>query len=161
HCSSRACWHRPSPCHPNRDTARRARPSRRTEEPALPGRRPRVSASPCAGASISNQRTLTRHDPSGNPRPQHSMRHARWLLIVLVFVAGCASRAPQKVPPPDFSGFLDDYSMLHPGASGEVALVYRNPDAQWTAYDKVLFEPVTLWRSGKSSLDPVPEGDLL
>src|SRR5262249_14021643 len=31
----------------------------------------------------------------------------------------------------------------------------------WTSYDKVLFEPVTLWRSGRHSLDAVPEGDLL
>jgi hypothetical protein len=87
------------------------------------------------------------------------MRRSRAFAIALVFAVGCASRA--KVPPTDFSGFLDDYSVLRPGASGEVALIYRNLDAQWTTYDKVLFELVTLWRSGKNSLDPVPEGDLL
>jgi Protein of unknown function (DUF3313) len=59
------------------------------------------------------------------------------------------------------SGFLDDYTLLREGAPGEVALVYRNPDADWTRYDKVLLEPVTLWRSGWNSLDPVPEDDLL
>ena len=59
------------------------------------------------------------------------------------------------------SGFLDDYALLREGGPGEVGLVYRNPAADWTAYDKVLLEPVTLWRSGRKSLDPVPEGDLL
>ena len=39
--------------------------------------------------------------------------------------------------------------------------MYRDPAARWDAYDKVLFEPVTLWRSGRKSLDPVPERDLL
>src|SRR4029077_5170198 len=39
-------------------------------------------------------------------------------------------------------------------------LVYRNPAANWAAYDKVLFEPVTIWQSGKHSLDEVPEDDL-
>jgi hypothetical protein len=59
------------------------------------------------------------------------------------------------------SGFLDDYSFLREGAPGDVMLVYRNPNADWTRYDKVLLEPVTLWRSGRNSLDPVPEEDLL
>jgi hypothetical protein len=59
------------------------------------------------------------------------------------------------------SGFLDDYSVLREGAPGQVALVYLNPKADWARYDKVLLEPVTLWRSGRHSLDPVPEDDLL
>ena len=59
------------------------------------------------------------------------------------------------------SGFLDDYSLLREGGPNEVALVYRNPEANWPAYREVLFEPVTLWRSGRKSLDPVPREDLL
>jgi len=79
---------------------------------------------------------------------------------ILVLVAGAC--APKRVrQPPDVSGFLDDYSLLREGGPGQVRLVYRNPKADWAAYDKILFEPVTLWRSGKKSLDPVPEEDLL
>ena len=81
------------------------------------------------------------------------------LAVTILLVAACATR--RTPPPADVSGFLDDYSLLRPGGAGEVALVYRNPDAQWRSYDKVLLEPVTLWRSGRGSLDPVPEGDLL
>src|SRR2546428_8167837 len=87
------------------------------------------------------------------------MGRSHVLTLALLFVAACASRRPG--PPADFSGFLDDYSLLRRGGPDDVALVYRDPDADWPAYDKVLFEPVTLWRSGRHSLDAVPEGDLL
>jgi len=79
--------------------------------------------------------------------------------LFLAVVAGCSARrgpAPREV-----SGFLDDYSLLRAGAPGEVALVSRNPKADWASYDKVLLEPITLWRSGRKSLDAVPEQDLL
>jgi len=87
------------------------------------------------------------------------MRRTCRFTIALLLVAACGTR--RTGPPADVSGFLDDYSLLRKGGPDEVALVYRNPDAHWTSYDKVLFEPVTLWRSGRKSLDPVPEGDLL
>jgi len=83
----------------------------------------------------------------------------RLLLVGALLAGGCApARRPQPV---DASGFLDDYSLLRAGGPDEVGLVYRNPKAAWTTYDKVQLEPVTLWRSGRKSLDPVPETDLL
>jgi uncharacterized protein DUF3313 len=82
-------------------------------------------------------------------------------LVLLGGVAGCTSLRHPAQPRQEVSGFLDDYSLLREGAPGEVALVYRNPEAKWTSYDKILLEPVTLWRSGRKSLDPVPEEDLL
>jgi hypothetical protein len=86
-------------------------------------------------------------------------RPAGSLALIVVVVAACASH--RSATPRETSGFLDDYSLLRPGAAGEVALVYRNPQADWTSYDKILLEPVTLWRSGRKSLDAVPEEDLL
>src|SRR5512143_54951 len=87
------------------------------------------------------------------------MRRSSAITLALVFVAACATHRPHETT--DVSGFLDDYSVLRPGGPDEVALVYRDPDVAWTSYDKVLFEPVTLWRSGRKSLDSVPEHDLL
>jgi len=81
-------------------------------------------------------------------------------ILLLFLVCGCAART-QMHPNQQMSGFLDDYSVLREGAPGDVALVYRNPSADWSRYDKVLLEPVTLWRSGRQSLDPVPQDDLL
>ncbi len=95
------------------------------------------------------------------------MCRPRLVTIVLasLALAACAAgqRSPGSIPVPAqaTSGFLDDYSLLREGGPGEALFVYRNPDARWQNYDKALFEPVTLWRSGKGSLDPVPEGDLL
>src|SRR5881398_3746025 len=80
-------------------------------------------------------------------------------LLVVLLAAGCAHR--QVVSPAEMSGFLDDYSLLREGGPDEVRLVYRNPKADWPAYHKVLLEPVTLWRSGRKSLEPVPREDLL
>lgn len=82
------------------------------------------------------------------------------LTLLVAAVAGCAQRAPMP-PNAELSGFLDDYSLLREGGPNEVRLVYRNPEADWPAYHKVLLEPVTLWRSGRKSLAPVPEEDLL
>jgi len=79
-------------------------------------------------------------------------------LLVLV-ASGCAHRHP--TPPAEMSGFLDDYALLREGGRNDLALVYRAPDANWPAYDKVLIEPVTLWRSGRKSLEPIPREDLL
>src|SRR5207247_9177652 len=76
-----------------------------------------------------------------------------------LFVGGCAHR--HAAPPAEMSGFLDDSALLREGGPNDSALVYRAPDANWSAYDKVLLEPVTLWRSGRKSLEPVPQEDLL
>jgi hypothetical protein len=82
------------------------------------------------------------------------------VLVLVILVGGCAHRRP--VPPPaEMSGFLDDYALLREGGPNELWLVYRNPQTNWRAYDKVFFEPVTLWRSGRKSLEPVPKEDLL
>jgi Protein of unknown function (DUF3313) len=86
-------------------------------------------------------------------------RTARVLLLLLLAAVACAR--PQPVPPPDTSGFLDDYSLLREGAANELHLIYRNPKADWHAYHAVMLEPVTLWRSGRRSLQPVPQEDLL
>src|SRR5262245_51467622 len=84
------------------------------------------------------------------------------LLLVMLTALSCSARRPHPAPPPpDMSRFLDDYSLLRAGGSDEVRLIYRNPDADWTRYDAVLLEPVTVWRSGSKSLDAVGEDDLL
>jgi len=83
-------------------------------------------------------------------------------LVAAFFVllsAGCTHR--RASPPTEMSGFLDDYTLLRDGGPNELWRVYRNPKVDWHAYRAVLLEPVTLWRSGRKSLDPVPQEDLL
>src|SRR5262245_654005 len=81
------------------------------------------------------------------------------VVALLVLLGACAHR--RAAPPPETSGFLDDYALLRPGGPNDLYLVYHNPTTDWRSYDKVLLEPVTLWRSGRKSLEPVPREDLL
>jgi len=88
---------------------------------------------------------------------------ARALVLLALLAAACAPvrhAGPRSGPDPETSGFLDDYKNLRPVEDGSNARVYRNPDAHWTTYKQVLLEPVSLWRSGRRSLDPVPQADL-
>lgn len=105
------------------------------------------------------------------------MKRALAIALGISLLAACSARqkaappaapaaAPSAKPAPavatgDSSGFLDDYSALRPGGPDDVLQVYRNPSADWQSYDKILLEPVTLWRSGKKSLTPISEEDLL
>lgn len=81
------------------------------------------------------------------------------LALALAVAVACAHR-PATLRPADTSGFLDDYARLRPGPPDGASWVYRNPDARVAAYDRILFEPVAIWRSGKHSLDAIPETDL-
>jgi hypothetical protein len=74
-------------------------------------------------------------------------------------LSGCVASS-RAADPRTTSGFLDNYSRLRKGGSEQPTLVYRNPDAHWMRYDRVLFEPVTIWRSGKGSLGDIAEEDL-
>jgi len=82
-------------------------------------------------------------------------------LALLLALGALACGAHRRPTPTDMSGFLDDYALLRPGGPGDVRLVYRNPAADWHRYHSVMLEPITIWRSGRKSLDPVPEDDLL
>jgi hypothetical protein len=42
------------------------------------------------------------------------------------------------------SGFLSDYSELHPGSKDQALLVYFNPNARWGEYNSVLIDKVTI-----------------
>ena len=80
-----------------------------------------------------------------------------WLVGFAALLASCASEASGFKP----SGFLSDYSLLteHEGESG---LMYYNESADFTAYDKVLIEPITIWAPDSSAIAvPMDELDML
>jgi hypothetical protein len=114
-----------------------------------------------AGRASEVMERRNRATPVG-ARPGNASERALALLclpLLLMLVATCACSAKPSVR--EWSGFLHDYSGLRLGGPGQLPFIYRNPDARWTSYDKVLMEPVALWRSGSKSLAQIPEDDLL
>jgi hypothetical protein len=65
------------------------------------------------------------------------------LALALTLVA-CTTRQSRSVKT---SGFLGDYSQLREGEGSEALLVYFNPATDFTKYDKVLIDSVTMWAS--------------
>lgn len=88
------------------------------------------------------------------------MTWLRELLVLSLLTALVACAPTQQVRTVEPSGFLGDYSMLREGGEGEPLLIYRNPHASLAAYDKVLIDPVTIWREGNSDLNDIPQKDL-
>ncbi len=81
------------------------------------------------------------------------------LMIAATFlVSGCA-RTKQARSVQD-SGFLGDYSMLEKGKKGEALETYRNPDADWPSYSKILLDPVAIWSRAEKRIDSTPQEDL-
>jgi Protein of unknown function (DUF3313) len=48
--------------------------------------------------------------------------------------------------------FGENLSLLQPGAEGQAAMVYVNPNAQWSQYNKIMLEPVEFWDRANSSV---------
>ncbi len=71
--------------------------------------------------------------------------------ILVVLLAGCAET--KQICAVDTSGFLDDYSILREGKEGEAARVYSNPNADWSIYNKMLLDPITIWRPPQTNLE--------
>jgi hypothetical protein len=80
-------------------------------------------------------------------------RALRTLLGVLLLVAlsACSTTKQAPVRP---SGFLGDYSEMTRGTtSNDPELTYEAPNVAWKTYDKVLLDPVTIWRSQGATLE--------
>lgn len=83
---------------------------------------------------------------------------ATTILFTALLFTGCS--ATHQASDVETSGFLKDYSLLEEGGEGEALLVYRNPDADFSKYDKILLEQIELWRPADSELAELPEEDI-
>lgn len=93
----------------------------------------------------------------------HDLILASFLALVLLAAVGCATTKQASLPEEaDIveSGFLTDYTLLAPGAEDQPLLRYRNPDADFSKYDKLIFDRVHVWSTEKKSLDPVEAEEL-
>jgi hypothetical protein len=77
----------------------------------------------------------------------------------VALIAGCA--ATQQARDVETSGFLgSDYGLLREGQNDEALRVYRNPNAEWAAYDKIKLDPVTIWAGKDSEFEDFAQPDL-
>jgi hypothetical protein len=77
--------------------------------------------------------------------------------VAVMLVVGCArTKQARKF---EGSGFLDDYTVLQAGGKGEELMIYRNPDAYWPGYKKILLDPIQIWRD-KEKAEKAPLEDL-
>ena len=62
--------------------------------------------------------------------------------FLIAFAAGCASTASK---PYQHSGFLSDYSRLHPSGKDKEAEIYIDPAVDFKQYDKILLERIRVY----------------
>jgi Protein of unknown function (DUF3313) len=85
-------------------------------------------------------------------------------LAGLLTIAGCSQTvAPSpsvvermsgsaEASAPSGAGFLKNYSLLKHGNEGQPEWIYKNPQANWSNYTKVMIDPVTFIASSNSSV---------
>jgi hypothetical protein len=67
------------------------------------------------------------------------------VIVLALLPTGCATtRQARSV---EKSGFLGDYSMLEEGKDDSALLLFVDESADWSVYDKVRIESVTIWTS--------------
>ena len=92
------------------------------------------------------------------------------LVILFAMLAGCAQTVSSKPAVVNqvasgensaASGFFgSDLSLLQPGQEGQAAMVYVNPSAQWSQYNKIMLEPVEFWDDPSSKVSPTDQHTL-
>lgn len=73
--------------------------------------------------------------------------------VLTISISGCADTTRDRTV--HYSGFLGDYSNLVKGDGKEAERRYLRPDVDWGSYDRVLLDPVMLWRGDQSRHDGV------
>jgi hypothetical protein len=80
--------------------------------------------------------------------------HKRILMVLVITgLTACATTKEGAVP--EHTGFLRAPQLLTAGKPGQAQLVYKKPGVDWAAYDKVLLDPVTVWRGEESQFKGV------
>jgi hypothetical protein len=85
------------------------------------------------------------------------MARAALAIGAALLAVGCGSDDARRV---ERSAFLGDVSQLEPGKGDEPSLLYISPNADFSAYESVVIDPVTVWHASGSSPDSLPGAEL-
>ena len=78
-------------------------------------------------------------------------------LCLALVVGACGPTMQARSVRP--SGFLSDYSEFRKGKDGEALEVYFKPGADFSGYDKIIIDPVTVWVDRESGKSSIPQRD--
>jgi hypothetical protein len=81
--------------------------------------------------------------------------------LAILLLLGCAAGSERPGPRASEasfqpSGFLGDYSAFRRGAGSQARLVYLDPAADFSGYERVIIEPAVVWQSGEARFAGVP-----
>ena len=79
-------------------------------------------------------------------------------LGLVLILSGCYKTFQTRGAKP--SGFLGSYSHMVKGGVDQAQYVYFNKEADFSVYDKLLIDPVTIWVSPGSDMSEVPREEL-
>jgi hypothetical protein len=106
------------------------------------------------GALWDSSHLIALRSQEGTMSRIHRTRISRILwavgLVALLIGAGACATTHQTRST-ETRGFLGDYSQLGEDESDRVALVYVNPDADWSKYKAVMIDSVTVWHDTEDS----------
>ena len=74
------------------------------------------------------------------------------VILLVVYVLGCATGGRGRGAPEGLAFFGADVSKLQKGSGDDWSRAYRNPNADFTRYDKLILDPVGIYADAKSSL---------
>lgn len=78
-------------------------------------------------------------------------------VLPALFEVGCGNGDARRF---ERSAFLGDVSGLETGKGDEPSLLYISPTADFSAYEFVVIDPVTVWHASGSSPDRLPGAEL-
>lgn len=84
--------------------------------------------------------------------------HTILVVSAMALLSGCART--ERAPSVRTSGFLKDYSLLRKVKGDRAHLLFVNNNVDWRRYDKIIIEPVSIWRVPGSKLEKLPENEL-
>ena len=79
---------------------------------------------------------------------------AECYVVLASILAGCATTHQTRSV--ESSGFLKDYSMLREGQGDEALMVYINPETDFSAYEGVIIDSITIWTDTNSASAQAP-----
>jgi hypothetical protein len=79
-------------------------------------------------------------------------------LLALFALLACTTGDPVRGVAP--AGFLKDYSELHRGVGEHELLVFIDPRANFSHYDRAMLDPITIWQAEDTGLGDVPREQL-